>query len=92
MCMENSLYSQFKKLYRSYYNIDINADLLFDATKGKTKCRDFIKEHFTKGCKDEVQVSFSVLPIAHKWTGHWIPVQHAHKKNTSPSFRSTWCA
>ena len=52
--MENSLYSQFKKLYRSYYNIDINADLLFDATKGKTKCRDFIKEHFTKGCKDEV--------------------------------------
>ena len=52
--MENSLYSQFKKLCRSYYNIDINADLLFDATKGKTKCRDFIKEHFTKGCKDEV--------------------------------------
>lgn len=48
------LYDEFKKCKRSYYNVNINVEALFDAGNCHTNCKAFIDKHFEIGHKKRV--------------------------------------
>ena len=46
-----SLYEHYQMIRKSYYQIDIDPGDLFASPKSKQKCNQFIRDHFTRGCK-----------------------------------------